>query len=135
MASVHSYTHLYPFQDFVPEILPTKSRTEMATLKRRKEMEIQIQQNERERLETARPEETERRNTPSPVQAEPTDSSQVMPVVHHTIFVLHPQVHCGSNLRLDNLIISSRALMAITSGPAFNYLQLSGFSLSASFRM
>ena len=86
MASAYKYAHLYHFQDFVPEILPTKSRTETATLKRRKEMEIQIQKNERERLETARPEETERQNTPSPVQTEPTDSSQVT-LVPHIIFV------------------------------------------------
>lgn len=36
---------------------------------------MQIQQNERERLETARPDAKEGRDTPSPVIAEPTDSS------------------------------------------------------------
>ena len=59
----------------MPEILPSKSRTESETLKRRKEMEIQIEQNERERLETARPEEGVKRRTPSPVVGEPADSS------------------------------------------------------------
>ena len=59
----------------MPEILPSKSRTESETLKRRKEMEIQIEQNERERLETARPEDGVRRHTLSPVVAEPADSS------------------------------------------------------------
>lgn len=59
----------------MPEILTSKSRTESVTLQRRKEMEMQIQQNERERLATARPEEGERHNAPSPVIAEPTDSS------------------------------------------------------------
>ena len=62
-------------QDFVPEILHSKSRTETVTLQRRKEMEMEIEQHERERLETARPEEAEKRCTPSPVVAEPTDSS------------------------------------------------------------
>ena len=112
MALAHKYCHHHNFQDFVPEILPTKSRTETATLKRRKEMEIQIQQNERERLETARPEEIEGRNTPSPVLAEPTDSSQVIIFVHYTImFVLqNPHVHYAR--QLNNYMNQSYALQA-----------------------
>ena len=61
-------------QEFVPEILPTKSRTETATLQRRKQMQKEIEQHERERLETARPGEDERLRSPSPLVAEPPDS-------------------------------------------------------------
>ena len=63
-------------QDFVPEILPTKSRTETATLQRRKQMQKEIEQHEKERLETARPGEDDRLRSPSPLIAEPPDSLQ-----------------------------------------------------------
>ena len=70
------YDVLTVCQDFVPEILPTKSRTETATLQRRKQMQKEIEQHERERLETARPGEDERMHSPSPLIAEPPDSLQ-----------------------------------------------------------
>ena len=67
---------LFLCQDFVPEILPTKSRTETATLQRRKQMQKEIEQHEKERLETARPGEDDRLRSPSPLIAEPPDSLQ-----------------------------------------------------------
>lgn len=46
-------------QEFEPEILTTRSRAETATMKRRREMEKEIERHERERIQTARPEDLE----------------------------------------------------------------------------
>lgn len=55
-------------QEFRPDILTTRSRGETATMKRRLEMEKEIERNERERIQTARPEDLE--SVPSPASTE-----------------------------------------------------------------
>lgn len=57
-----------PPQEFKPEILTMRSRAEMATVKRRMEMAKEIERHERERIQTARPEDLEQ--VPSPASTE-----------------------------------------------------------------
>ncbi len=45
----------YVPQEFKPEVLTTRSRAETATVKRRLEMEKEMEKHERERIQTARP--------------------------------------------------------------------------------
>lgn len=46
-------------QEFHPDVLTTRSRAETATMKRRLEMEKDMERHERERILTARPEDLE----------------------------------------------------------------------------
>lgn len=57
-------------QGFRAEVLTTRSRAETATMKRRQEMEEEIERHDRERLLTARPEDLEQEYVPSPTSAQ-----------------------------------------------------------------
>lgn len=48
-----------PMQEFRPEVLATRTRAETATMKRRHEMEKEMERHELERILTARPEDLE----------------------------------------------------------------------------